>query len=51
MASTCLLDITVIIDAINNRNGRSQLLEGLRGRDTAGLLCDQRDGGSYGNAP
>lgn len=29
MASTCLLDSTVIIDAINNRNRRSQLLEEL----------------------
>ena len=29
MASTCLLDSTVIIDVINGRNGRSQLLEGL----------------------
>jgi predicted nucleic acid-binding protein len=29
MASTCLLDSTVIIDAINNRNRRSQLLDGL----------------------
>jgi len=29
MTSTCLLDSTVIIDAINDRNGRSQLLEGV----------------------
>jgi len=29
MVSACLLDSTVIIDAINNRNRRSQLLEGL----------------------
>jgi len=29
MASTCLLDSTVIIDVINDRSGRSQLLEGL----------------------
>jgi predicted nucleic acid-binding protein len=29
MASTCLLDSNVIIDAINNRNRRSHLLEGL----------------------
>ena len=29
MASICLLDSTVIIDAINNRNSRSQLLDGL----------------------
>jgi len=29
MASTCLLDSTVIIDAINNRNHRSQQLDGL----------------------
>lgn len=31
MPSTCLLDTTVIIDAINNRNGRSELLDGLIG--------------------
>jgi len=29
MATTCLLDSTVIIDAINDRNGRSELLEGV----------------------
>jgi predicted nucleic acid-binding protein len=29
MPSTCLLDSTVIIDAINDRNGRSELLENL----------------------
>ncbi len=29
MALTCLLDSSVIIDAINDRNRRSQLLEGL----------------------
>jgi predicted nucleic acid-binding protein len=29
MASTCLLDSTVIIDAINDRNGRSRQLEEL----------------------
>jgi predicted nucleic acid-binding protein len=31
MATTCLLDTTVIIDAINNRNGRSKLLDKLIG--------------------
>ncbi len=29
MASTCLLDSSVIIDAINNRNHRSEMLDGL----------------------
>ncbi len=29
MASTCLLYSTVIIDALNDRNGRGRLLEGL----------------------
>ena len=29
MATTCLLDSTVIIDSINDRNGRSELLEGV----------------------
>jgi predicted nucleic acid-binding protein len=39
MASTCLLDSTVIIDAINDRNGRSQLLEGLLGEGTLLACC------------
>ncbi len=39
MASTCLLDSTVIIDAINNRNGRSQLLEGLIEEGTLLACC------------
>src|SRR5262245_45604990 len=29
MATTCLLDTTVILDAINDRNGRSEFLEAL----------------------
>ncbi len=39
MASTCLLDSTVIIDAINNRNRRSQLLEGLLAEGTLLACC------------
>jgi predicted nucleic acid-binding protein len=39
MASTCLLDSTVIIDAINNRNSRSQLLEGLLAEGTLLACC------------
>jgi predicted nucleic acid-binding protein len=39
MASTCLLDSTVIIDAINDRNGRSQLLEGLLAEGTLLACC------------
>jgi predicted nucleic acid-binding protein len=39
MASTCLLDSTVIIDAINDRNGRSQLLEGLIEEGTLLACC------------
>ena len=39
---TCLLDSTVIIDAINDRNDRGELLDALIGqRDTAGLLPHQ----------
>lgn len=39
MASTCLLDSTVIIDVINNRNRRSQLLEGLLAQGTLLACC------------
>jgi predicted nucleic acid-binding protein len=39
MASTCLLDGTVIIDAINDRNGRSQMLEGLIEEGTLLACC------------
>jgi predicted nucleic acid-binding protein len=39
MASTCLLDSTVIIDVINDRNGRSQLLEGLLAEGTLLACC------------
>lgn len=39
MASTCLLDSTVIIDAINNRNGRGLLLEGLLGQGILLACC------------
>jgi predicted nucleic acid-binding protein len=39
MASTCLLDSTVIIDAINDRNRRSQLLEGLLAEGTLLACC------------
>src|SRR6266700_3625825 len=39
MPSTCLLDSTVIIDAINDRNGRSQLLEGLLAEGTLLACC------------
>jgi predicted nucleic acid-binding protein len=39
MASTCLLDSTVIIDAINNRNRRSHLLEGLLAEGTLLACC------------
>src|SRR5579864_545561 len=39
MASTCLLDSTVIIDVINDRNGRSQLLEGLIEEGTLLACC------------
>src|SRR5580704_12641030 len=39
MAATCLLDSTVIIDAINDRNGRSQLLETLLVEGTLLACC------------
>ena len=39
MAATCLLDSTVIIDAINDRNGRSDLLEGLIAEGTLLACC------------
>jgi predicted nucleic acid-binding protein len=39
MASTCLLDSAVIIDAINGRNGRSQSLEELIGKGTLLACC------------
>jgi predicted nucleic acid-binding protein len=39
MASSCLLDSTVIIDAINDRNGRSQLLEELLAEGTLLACC------------
>jgi hypothetical protein len=34
MPSTCLLDTTIIIDAINDRNRRSQLLDDLLAEGT-----------------
>jgi predicted nucleic acid-binding protein len=39
MASTCLLDSTVIIDAINDRNRRSQLLDGFLAEGTLLACC------------
>jgi predicted nucleic acid-binding protein len=39
MASTCLLDSTVIIDALNNRNDRSRQLEGLLEEGTLLACC------------
>src|SRR6267154_1946346 len=39
MATTCLLDSTVIIDAINDRNGRGELLEGLITEGTLLACC------------
>jgi len=39
MATTCLLDSTVIIDAINDRNGRSELLDGLIAAGTMLACC------------
>src|SRR2546422_10709042 len=39
MATACLLDSTVIIDAINDRNGRSELLEGLIAEGTLLACC------------
>jgi predicted nucleic acid-binding protein len=39
MASTCLLDSTVIIDVINDRNRRSQLLEALLAEGTLLACC------------
>jgi predicted nucleic acid-binding protein len=39
MASICLLDSTVIIDALNNRNGRGRLLEGLLDEGTLLACC------------
>jgi predicted nucleic acid-binding protein len=39
MATTCLLDTTVIIDAINDRNSRSELLEGLIAEGTLLACC------------
>ena len=39
MATTCLLDSTVIIDAINNRNSRSELLERLIPEGTLLACC------------
>jgi predicted nucleic acid-binding protein len=39
MASTCLLDSSVIIDVINDRNRRSQLLEGLLAEGTLLACC------------
>src|ERR1039457_3696771 len=39
MAATCLLDSTVIIDAINGRNGRSELLGGLIDEGTLLACC------------
>lgn len=39
MATTCLLDSTVIIDAINDRNGRGELLEGLIAQGTMLACC------------
>jgi len=39
MPTTCLLDSTVIIDAINDRNGRGELLEGLVAGGTLLACC------------
>jgi predicted nucleic acid-binding protein len=39
MASTCLLDSTLIIDAMNDRKRRSQLLEGLLAEGTLLACC------------
>jgi tRNA(fMet)-specific endonuclease VapC len=39
MAVTCLLDSTVIIDALNDRNGRSELLDKLIGEGTLLACC------------
>lgn len=39
MASTCLLDSTVIIDALNNRNDRGRLLQGLVAEGTLLGCC------------
>ena len=39
MAATCLLDSTVIIDALNDRNRRSQLLERLLAEGTLLACC------------
>ena len=39
MASTCLLDSAVIIDALNDRNGRGRLLEELLSEGTLLACC------------
>lgn len=39
MATACLLDSSVIIDAINDRNGRSELLEELIDQGTLLACC------------
>jgi predicted nucleic acid-binding protein len=39
MATICLLDSSVIIDAINDRNGRSELLDKLIGEGTLLACC------------
>jgi predicted nucleic acid-binding protein len=39
MIGTCLLDSTVIIDAINGRNGRSELLDDLIGQGILLACC------------
>ena len=39
MIRTCLLDSTVIIDAINDRNGRSELLDALIGQGILLACC------------
>lgn len=39
MIGTCLLDSTVIIDAINDRNGRSELLDDLIGQGILLACC------------
>jgi predicted nucleic acid-binding protein len=39
MAATCLLDSSVIIDAINDRNGRNELLEGVIAEGTLLACC------------
>ena len=39
MATTCLLDSTIIIDAINDRNGRTDLLEALITEGTLLACC------------